>query len=180
MSAAREEKARSEARLEAAREPRGSGAYRHRVAMRAGRARRVRRGRPRRRTARCGGDRKSSTPKQDRERLGAVNLRAEEELTEIEATADHRHRTRGSDRSDPAAAAGDPEPQQGRPRAAARRIRHRQRAFRGALHVLFGGGTAELQLIESDDPLEAGLEILARPPGKKPQVMTFYPAASRR
>ena len=35
---------------------------------------------------------------------------------------------------------------------------------------LFGGGTAELQLIESDDPLEAGLEILARPPGKKPQT----------
>src|ERR1041384_4958962 len=38
---------------------------------------------------------------------------------------------------------------------------------------LFGGGTAELQLIESDDPLEAGLEILARPPGKKPQTMTL-------
>ena len=38
---------------------------------------------------------------------------------------------------------------------------------------LFNGGTAELQLIESDDPLEAGLEILARPPGKKPQTMTL-------
>ena len=38
---------------------------------------------------------------------------------------------------------------------------------------LFGGGTAELQLVESDDPLEAGLEILARPPGKKPQTMTL-------
>ena len=38
---------------------------------------------------------------------------------------------------------------------------------------LFGGGTAELQLIESEDPLEAGLEILARPPGKKPQTMTL-------
>ncbi|MBU1306857.1 MAG: chromosome segregation protein SMC, partial [Alphaproteobacteria bacterium] len=38
---------------------------------------------------------------------------------------------------------------------------------------LFGGGTAELQLIESDDPLDAGLEILARPPGKKPQTMTL-------
>ena len=39
--------------------------------------------------------------------------------------------------------------------------------------MLFGGGTAELQLIEADDPLEAGLEIVARPPGKKPQVMTL-------
>jgi chromosome segregation protein len=39
--------------------------------------------------------------------------------------------------------------------------------------TLFEGGTAELQLIESDDPLEAGLELLARPPGKRPQVLTL-------
>ncbi|MGD1935430.1 MAG: chromosome segregation protein SMC, partial [Candidatus Phaeomarinobacter sp.] len=32
---------------------------------------------------------------------------------------------------------------------------------------LFGGGTAHLELVESDDPLEAGLEIFARPPGKR-------------
>ena len=38
---------------------------------------------------------------------------------------------------------------------------------------LFGGGTAELKLTESDDPLEAGLEIIAHPPGKKPQVMSL-------
>ena len=38
---------------------------------------------------------------------------------------------------------------------------------------LFGGGAAELQLTETDDPLEAGLEIVARPPGKKPQIMTL-------
>jgi len=38
---------------------------------------------------------------------------------------------------------------------------------------LFGGGTAELSLVGSDDPLEAGLEIVARPPGKRPQVMTL-------
>ena len=38
---------------------------------------------------------------------------------------------------------------------------------------LFGGGTAQLELIESDDPLEAGLEIIARPPGKKPTVLTL-------
>jgi chromosome segregation protein len=38
---------------------------------------------------------------------------------------------------------------------------------------LFGGGNAELQLVESDDPLEAGLEILAKPPGKKPATLSL-------
>jgi chromosome segregation protein len=45
--------------------------------------------------------------------------------------------------------------------------------FKRLFTHLFGGGTAELQLTDSDDPLEAGLEIVARPPGKKPQVMTL-------
>jgi len=39
--------------------------------------------------------------------------------------------------------------------------------------TLFGGGKAELQLIESDDPLEAGLEIMANPPGKKPTTLSL-------
>src|SRR6202000_424778 len=39
--------------------------------------------------------------------------------------------------------------------------------------TLFEGGTAQLQLIEADDPLEAGLELLAEPPGKKPQTLTL-------
>ena len=46
---------------------------------------------------------------------------------------------------------------------------HFQRLFTS----LFGGGTAELQLIESDDPLEAGLDILAKPPGKKPATLSL-------
>ena len=45
--------------------------------------------------------------------------------------------------------------------------------FRTLFTLLFGGGTAELQLIEAEDPLEAGLEIFARPPGKKPSTMTL-------
>jgi chromosome segregation protein len=45
--------------------------------------------------------------------------------------------------------------------------------FRELFTTLFGGGTAELTFVESDDPLEAGLEIIARPPGKKPQTMTL-------
>ncbi|MDC0131550.1 chromosome segregation protein SMC, partial [Alphaproteobacteria bacterium] len=38
---------------------------------------------------------------------------------------------------------------------------------------LFGGGTASLELTESDDPLHAGLEIIAHPPGKKAQIMSL-------
>ena len=45
--------------------------------------------------------------------------------------------------------------------------------FKRLFTELFGGGTAELQLIETDDPLEAGLEILAKPPGKKPQTLSL-------
>ena len=45
--------------------------------------------------------------------------------------------------------------------------------FKRLFTELFGGGTAELQLIESDDPLEAGLEIIAKPPGKKPQTLSL-------
>ena len=46
---------------------------------------------------------------------------------------------------------------------------HFQRLFT----ELFGGGTAELQLVENEDPLEAGLEILAKPPGKKPATLSL-------
>jgi chromosome segregation protein len=39
--------------------------------------------------------------------------------------------------------------------------------------TLFGGGTAELKLVDSDDPLESGLEIFACPPGKRTQALTL-------
>ena len=45
--------------------------------------------------------------------------------------------------------------------------------FKRLFTELFGGGTAELQLIEHDDPLAAGLEILAKPPGKKPATLSL-------
>ena len=45
--------------------------------------------------------------------------------------------------------------------------------FQHLFTKLFGGGTAELQLVESDDPLEAGLEIMAKPPGKKPSTLSL-------
>src|SRR6202000_1809037 len=45
--------------------------------------------------------------------------------------------------------------------------------FKKLFAELFGGGTAELQLIEAEDPLEAGLEIMAKPPGKKPATLSL-------
>ena len=112
--------------------------------------------------------------KMERERLGAVNLRAEEEqreLTEkrdalvaerediIEAVRKLRSAIQSLNR-------------EGRERLlAAFDVVNVQ--FQRLFTHLFGGGTAELQLIESEDPLDAGLEILARPPGKKPQTMTL-------
>ena len=110
----------------------------------------------------------------ERERLGAVNLRAEEEQKELS----DRLEAIVSEREDIIEAirklrqAIQSLNREGRERLLAAFDvvnAHFQRLF---TH-LFGGGTAELQLIESDDPLEAGLEILARPPGKKPQTMTL-------
>jgi chromosome segregation protein len=45
--------------------------------------------------------------------------------------------------------------------------------FSGLFKTLFGGGSAELKLVNSDDPLTAGLEILASPPGKKLQSLSL-------
>ncbi len=112
--------------------------------------------------------------KADRERLGAVNLRADDELTEIEA----QHARMTSERDDLTeairklrGAIGNLN-REGRERLLAA-FEVVNNHFKELFSTLFGGGTAELQLVESDDPLEAGLEILARPPGKKPQTMTL-------
>ncbi|MGO9005780.1 MAG: chromosome segregation protein SMC [Beijerinckiaceae bacterium] len=117
---------------------------------------------------------KLEAAKQDRERLGAVNLRAGDELAEIEAT-----KTKiDAEREDLTEAIR-------RLRQAIQNLNKEGRErlltafdavnthFKELFSTLFGGGTAELQFVESDDPLEAGLEIIARPPGKKPQVMTL-------
>jgi chromosome segregation protein len=112
--------------------------------------------------------------KRDRERLGAVNLRAEEELREVEA----QHATLIAERNDLVEAIRRlRQGIQSLDREARDRLLasfavvngHFQRLFT----ELFGGGTAELQLIEHDDPLAAGLEILAKPPGKKPATLSL-------
>ncbi len=112
--------------------------------------------------------------RRERERLGAVNLRAEEELREVET----QHDTLTRERDDLVEAIK--RLRQGI-QSLNREARERLLAsfevvkshFERLFTKLFGGGTAELQLVESDDPLEAGLEIVARPPGKKPATLSL-------
>lgn len=110
----------------------------------------------------------------ERERLGAVNLRADEEQAELSGklAALIKERDDIIDAVRKLRAGIQNLNREGRERlVAAFDVVNTQ--FQRLFTHLFGGGTAELQLIESDDPLEAGLEILARPPGKKPQTMTL-------
>ena len=112
--------------------------------------------------------------KAERERLGGVNLRAEDELSEIET----QRGTLVGERDDLIEAIK-------RLRGAISNINREARErllaafetvnaqFQRLFTHLFGGGTAELQLVDAEDPLDAGLEIIARPPGKKPQTMTL-------
>ncbi len=112
--------------------------------------------------------------RRERERLGAVNLRAEEELREVET----QHDSLAAERDDLVEAIK-------RLRQGIQNLNReaRQRLlasfevvdghFKHLFAQLFGGGTAELQLIESEDPLEAGLEIIAKPPGKKPATLSL-------
>tara|TARA_R110002051_G_scaffold18221_2_gene52735 strand:- start:3971 stop:7432 length:3462 start_codon:yes stop_codon:yes gene_type:complete len=112
--------------------------------------------------------------KMERERLGAVNLRAEEEQKELSDKLDALIRERDDviDAIRKLRGAIQSLNREGRERLlAAFEVVNAE--FQRLFTHLFNGGTAELQLIESDDPLEAGLEILARPPGKKPQTMTL-------
>jgi chromosome segregation protein len=110
----------------------------------------------------------------ERERIGPVNLVAETELAELEATsignATEReelglavNRLRGS--------IGTLN-REGRQRLLAA-FEAVDGHFRRLFTTLFNGGQAHLELIDSDDPLEAGLEIMAQPPGKKLQSLTL-------
>lgn len=108
--------------------------------------------------------------KVERERLGAVNLRAETELEEINAQLDASVKERE-----------ELEEAIRRLQKAISDLNREGRArmlkafdvvnnhFKNLFTTLFGGGEAYLELTESDDPLDAGLEIMASPPGKKMQ-----------
>ena len=112
--------------------------------------------------------------RRERENLGGVNLRAEEEAAEVATQIE----SLSAERDDLASAVNKLRHgigqlnREGRQRllAAFETVNgHFSRLFT----QLFGGGTAKLELTESDDPLQAGLEIIANPPGKKPQVMSL-------
>ncbi|HXZ21527.1 MAG TPA: chromosome segregation protein SMC [Pseudolabrys sp.] len=112
--------------------------------------------------------------RRERERLGAVNLRAEEELREVET----QHSSLSTERDDLVEAIKKLRLGiQSLNREARERLlasfEQVNRHFQHLFTQLFGGGTAELQLIESEDPLEAGLEIMAKPPGKKPSTLSL-------
>jgi chromosome segregation protein len=106
--------------------------------------------------------------KRQREALGAVNLRAEEDAKTVEAEYD----ALAGEKSDleeavkklRAGIAGLNKEGRERLLTAFEQVNAN---FATLFTHLFGGGEARLVLVESDDPLEAGLEILCQPPGKK-------------
>jgi chromosome segregation protein len=110
----------------------------------------------------------------ERERIGPVNLVAEQELSELDTSREANvaekdeltqaiHRLRGS--------IGNLN-REGRVRLleAFEKVNDH---FKSLFTTLFDGGSAHLELVESDDPLEAGLEIMAQPPGKRLQSLTL-------
>ena len=119
-------------------------------------------------------ERKLLSLRDDRERLGAVNLRADEEAAEVATQLE----TLIAERDDLVQAINK---LRGAISSLNREGRQRlldafgtvNEKFGELFTTLFGGGKAELQLIESDDPLEAGLEIIANPPGKKPTTLSL-------
>ncbi|MGB5078345.1 MAG: AAA family ATPase, partial [Sphingorhabdus sp.] len=110
----------------------------------------------------------------ERERIGPVNLIADAELAELE-----QQQLAGSSESDELTLAIN------RLRGSIGSLNREGRArlltafeavdghFRRLFSTLFNGGQAHLALIDSEDPLEASLEIFAQPPGKKLQSLTL-------
>ena len=112
--------------------------------------------------------------KKQRESLGSVNLRADEETkkyeTEIKKMED--------DRADLYSAivklktSIDELNQKGRERLL-EAFTKVNRKFNEVYTKLFSGGSAKIELVDSDDPLEAGLEMFVSPPGKRLQSITL-------
>ena len=113
-------------------------------------------------------ERRLDEARQSRERLGAVNLRADDEAEELSAKMEEM--TRERDELLEAIArlrkAVDELSREGRTRLL-EAFDIVNNHFQTLFETLFEGGHAELRLTEHDDPLEAGLEIFACPPGKK-------------
>ena len=112
--------------------------------------------------------------KRDREKLGSVNLRADEETNKYETEI----KTMEQDRQDLVSAiiklkeSINELNKKGRVKLldAFEKV---NRKFNEVYTKLFNGGNAKLELVDSDDPLEAGLELLVSPPGKRLQSITL-------
>ena len=177
LAEAREARARNEARLESARERRGETARAIRDQLDCA---------PEACLALAGLKQGAAIPplaevearllklKGDRERLGGVNLRAEEEEAALAGQLEEMTREKA-----------DVEEAILRLRQGIANLNREGRKrlleafdavnghFGRLFKTLFGGGSAELRLVDSDDPLESGLEIFACPPGKRPQALTL-------
>ena len=112
--------------------------------------------------------------KRQREALGAVNLRAEEDAAAVNAEYD----ALAKEKSDLDSAIAKLRTgiaglnREGRERLLTA-FEQVNANFATLFTHLFGGGEARLVLVESDDPLEAGLEIMCQPPGKKLSVLSL-------
>ena len=112
--------------------------------------------------------------KQEREKFGSVNLKADEETSKYEAEIKKMEQ----DRADLVTAIVKLKEsinelnQKGRERLL-EAFEKVNRKFNEVYTKLFNGGNAKLELVDSDDPLEAGLEMLVSPPGKRLQSITL-------
>ncbi len=112
--------------------------------------------------------------KQEREKLGSVNLKADEETNKYEKEIKKME----LDRSDLVSAiiklkeSINQLNEKGRERLI-EAFEKVNRKFNEVYTKLFNGGNAKLELVDSDDPLEAGLEMLVSPPGKRLQSITL-------
>ncbi len=117
---------------------------------------------------------KSLKVKKQRESLGSVNLRADEETKKYE----NEIKKMEDDRADLYSAivklktSIDELNQKGRERLLDAYTKV-NRKFNEVYTKLFNGGTAKIELVDSDDPLEAGLEMFVSPPGKRLQSITL-------
>ncbi len=112
--------------------------------------------------------------KRAREKLGSVNLRADEETEKYETEIKKMEQ----DRQDLVTAiiklkeSINELNQKGRERLL-EAFEKVSRKFNEVYTKLFNGGSAKLELVDSDDPLDAGLELLVSPPGKRLQSITL-------
>jgi len=117
---------------------------------------------------------KLDAKKNERDRLGSVNLRADEETEQYKVTINKMEKDREDLISAISKLRGSINElnQKGRERLldAFEKV---NKKFNDVYTKLFNGGTAKLEFVESDDPLDAGLELLVSPPGKRLQSITL-------